>query len=415
MNKRGFTPIVGLLLLGILLAGCGSGSAPEATPAPTAAPTSAPGQTAPVSAEGWTLNQVPKDRFAIALPPDWEQVDMDPSKFLASMQALSERNADAAAQIEGQARALASAGVAFFGFDPEAEALAAGVPTDANVQRQPLGGPMTLDEITSLALQNLENSEAVEKPVSNRTVTLEAGEAAEFRFRANVTDQNGNPLALAITQYLIIRRQDLYVVTLTTTADKADAYAATFEAIGKSLRFIPPARADVEIEGHPTIGSPDAPVTIVEFSEFECPYCARYVQETFPQIDEVYIQTGKVKYVFRHFPLSFHEHAQKAAEASACAEEQGMFWEYHDVLFAHQNALDVASLKQHAEDLGLDVAKFNACLDSGAMAERVQKDASDGASLGVSGTPSFFINGIALSGARPFSSFQDIIEEELGN
>lgn len=340
---------------------------------------------------------------------------MDPAKFMASIQALSQRNAEAASMIESQARAMASAGIAFFGFDPAPDALAAGVPTDANVQRQPLGSAMTLDEITSIAVQNLGNSEAVEQPVTHRRVTLEAGEGEEFRFRANVTDQSGNPLALAITQYLIIRRQDLYVITLTTTADRADAYAETFEQIGKSLRFIPPARADVEIEGHPMKGSPDAPVTIVEFSEFQCPYCGRYTQETFPLIDETYIQTGKVKYVFRHFPLNFHEYAQKAAEASACAEEQGMFWEYHDVLFANQDALDVDSLKQYAADLGLDMAKFNACLDSGAMADRVQQDVSDGAVLGVSGTPAFFINGIALFGAQPFSSFQDLIEEELGN
>ncbi len=415
MNRRIYVPTIGLLLLVILLAGCGSGAAPEATATPTPAPTSAPSQTTPVSTEGWTLNEVPKDRFAIALPPDWEQVDMDPANFMASMQALSERNADAATMIEGQASAMVSAGIAFFGFVPDPEALAAGIPTDVNVQRQPLGGPMTLDEITDLALQNLSNSEAVEQPVEHNTVALEAGGGIEFRFRANVTDQNGNDFALAVTQFLTLRRQDLYVVTLTTAADKETAYAATFEQIGKSLEFIPPARVDVEIEGHPTIGSPDAPVTIVEFSEFQCPYCAMYVQETFPQIDEEYIQTGKVRYVFRNFPLSFHEYAQKAAEASLCAYEQGMFWEYHDVLFANQETLDVASLKQHAEDLGLDMAKFNDCLDSGAMTEKVMQDVADGTALGVSGTPSFFVNGIALFGAQPFSSFQDLIEEELGN
>ncbi len=363
--------------------------------------------------DGWVLNEVPRDRFAIALPANWEQVDMDPSKFMASMQTLRERNAEAAAVIEGQARALASAGVSFFGFDPASETLAVGIATDANVQRQPMGTPMTLDDITELALQNLGNSQAVEQPVTHRRVMLEGGESTEFRFRANVTDQSGNPLALAVTQYLIVRQQDLYVITLTTTADRDSAYAEVFEQIGKSFRFIPPARAEVEIEGHPMKGSPDAPVTIVEFSEFQCPFCARYTQETFPLIDETYIQTGKVKYVFRHFPLSFHENAQKAAEASACAEEQGMFWEYHDVLFANQDALDVASLKRYAEELGLDTAKFNACLDSGAMADKVQKDASDAASLGVSGTPAFFINGIALTGAQPFSAFQSLIEEEL--
>lgn len=161
-------------------------------------------------------------------------------------------------------------------------------------------------------------------------------------------------------------------------------------------------------------GDPDAPVTIIEWSDFECPFCARFYSETLWKIDQEYIQTGKVKFVYRDFPLSFHANAQKAAEAAECAGEQGKYFEMHDKLFEEGVDGGVSSFKQFAEDLNLNQEEFDECLDSGEMASEIKKDMSDGTALGITGTPGFIINGQKVSGAQPFSVFQQIIEGELG-
>ncbi|MCL4382497.1 MAG: DsbA family protein [Patescibacteria group bacterium] len=160
----------------------------------------------------------------------------------------------------------------------------------------------------------------------------------------------------------------------------------------------------------PAKGSSQAKVTIVEFSDFQCPYCGK-VQETLKKIFETY--PNKVKLVFRNYPLPFHENAEPAAQASLCANEQGKFWEFHDKLFANQEKLTVTDLKQYAANLGVDANKFNSCLDSGKYKETVQKDIKDGGAVGVSGTPAIFINGRAVTGAQPFENFKKIIDEEL--
>lgn len=160
-------------------------------------------------------------------------------------------------------------------------------------------------------------------------------------------------------------------------------------------------------------GDANAPVTIVEWSDFECPFCTRFYKETLWQIEENYIKTGKVKFVYRDFPLSFHANAQKAAEAAECADDQGNFWEMHDLLFENGVSRGTSSFKQYAADLGLDTASFNECLDSGKYASEVQKDFQDGQIAGITGTPGFIINGILVSGAQPFEVFQQIIESEL--
>jgi protein-disulfide isomerase len=122
-----------------------------------------------------------------------------------------------------------------------------------------------------------------------------------------------------------------------------------------------------------------------------------------------------VKIVYKDFPLSIHNNAQKAAEASRCALEQDKYWEYHDVLFANGTALDQDNLKKFAADLKLDSEKFNACLDSGKYAAAVNKDVAEGTKVGVSGTPAFFVNGRFLSGAQPFSAFQEAIDDALAS
>ncbi len=161
-------------------------------------------------------------------------------------------------------------------------------------------------------------------------------------------------------------------------------------------------------------GDANAPVTIIEFSDFQCPFCGRFYTDALPQIEANYIKTGKAKLYYRQFPLvEIHPFAQKAAEASECASDQGKFWEYHNLLFADQQALDVPSLKADAKKLGLDSAKFDACLDGGVKASIVSSDTNDGLAAGVSGTPSFYINGHQLVGAQPFSAFQQIIDPLL--
>lgn len=163
----------------------------------------------------------------------------------------------------------------------------------------------------------------------------------------------------------------------------------------------------------PVKGNEDAPVTIIEFSEYQCPFCGRYSRETLPQITEDYIETGKVKYYFRDFPLSFHQYAQKASEATRCANDQGKFWEYHDQVFENQATLNEDNLKEWAADLGLDADQFNDCLDEGQFEQVVKKDLADGQTAGVRGTPSFFINGQVLRGAQPYEEFKKVIDEAL--
>ncbi len=171
-----------------------------------------------------------------------------------------------------------------------------------------------------------------------------------------------------------------------------------------------PPRVEVEVAGNPTIGPDDAPVTIVEFTDFECPYCAR-AHGTVKKVLETY--GDKVRLVIRDFPLSFHANAQKAAEAAGCAFEQGKFEPMYDKLFANQRQLDVPSLKRFAGELGLDTAEFGECLDSGRRADEVRADAEAGSRVGVTGTPAFFVNGRMISGAVPFEEFKKIIDEEL--
>jgi len=172
-----------------------------------------------------------------------------------------------------------------------------------------------------------------------------------------------------------------------------------------------------DIPGGSTIhvkGSDDAPVTMIEYSDFECPFCGRFWSQTLPDIEKDYIDTGKVKLIYKHFPLSFHPQAQPAAEASECASEQGRFWEYHDMVYANQDSMNRNSYIQWATDLGLDVTQFNSCFDSGKYRSKVQQNLIEGQQAGVQGTPAFFINGELVSGAQPYSVFQQVIDSKLG-
>lgn len=157
-----------------------------------------------------------------------------------------------------------------------------------------------------------------------------------------------------------------------------------------------------------------APITLVEYSDFECPFCERH----YPTLKKILSDyKDKVRLVYKHFPLaSLHANAQKAAEASECADEQGKFWEYHDKLFEQQSSgYSLANFKQWAEDLNLQTSKFNDCLDSGKYADKVRSDEADGQNRGVQGTPATFVNGQLVSGAVPYEEFKSVIDQILNS
>jgi protein-disulfide isomerase len=168
------------------------------------------------------------------------------------------------------------------------------------------------------------------------------------------------------------------------------------------------------------LGSAGAPVTRVEFSDYQCPYCRQHALDTLPQILETYVDTGQVRYIYRDFPLPSHAHAQQAAEAARCAGAQGAYWEMHERLFTEQdewadqeNEAGSVPFATYAVELGLDGEAFQECLASGAFAEQVGQDQAEGRDAGVEGTPSFFINDRFAAGAYPFESFQQMIEAAL--
>jgi protein-disulfide isomerase len=200
-----------------------------------------------------------------------------------------------------------------------------------------------------------------------------------------------------------------------TTNPLAGAAPTLAPAQSPALPGPSPTRVLVEVSSDdPALGPEDAPIVIVEFADFQCSYCARFAQETQGQILDVY--GDQVRFVFRNFPLvSIHPQAQKAAEAARCAHDQGKFWEYHDLLFENQQELDAGSLKDYAGRLDLDVVAFDNCLDTNAHSTSVQHELTEGQSYGITGTPSFLINGRLLVGAKPFANFQAIIEDELGH
>ena len=184
----------------------------------------------------------------------------------------------------------------------------------------------------------------------------------------------------------------------------------------------PTAKIEVSADDDAFLGPENAKVVIIEFSDFQCPFCRSFWRDTLSQIKEQYINSGKsVKFVYRDFPLSFHPMAQKYAEAAECAEEQNKFWEMHDKIFQEQeklgtgtiSAYGVSDVKRWAGEIGLNVSEFNQCLDLGKYASEVKKDFDDGSKAGVNGTPTFFINGEVLVGAQPIQTFIQTIDSEL--
>lgn len=185
----------------------------------------------------------------------------------------------------------------------------------------------------------------------------------------------------------------------------------------------------VSIDDDPVLGNKNAQVTLIDFSDYECPFCKKYFTDTYPQLKKDYIDTGKVKMIFRDLPLSFHQNAAKEAEAAECARKQGgdaVYYKYHDQIFmktsSNGTGLALDQLPTIAKDLSLNVNQFQVCLDSGEFKAEVDKDLTDAAQVGATGTPTFFIGkstgtgeieGIKVVGAQPYSTFKVIIDELL--
>ena len=188
-------------------------------------------------------------------------------------------------------------------------------------------------------------------------------------------------------------------------------YADSLRSQSEVVVLLHAPKVEVKNDSARLRGDPKAPVTIVEFSVFQCPYC-KTVQPTLKDLLTKY--NGRVKLSFRDFPVrSLHPQAEAAAEAARCAEEQGKFWEYHDALFADQSKLDAAGLTSTARSLGLDEKSFQSCLASGKFKAQIETDLQDGSKAGVAGTPGFFVNGVFINGSQPQAEFEKVIDGEL--
>jgi protein-disulfide isomerase len=191
----------------------------------------------------------------------------------------------------------------------------------------------------------------------------------------------------------------------TTTQDQGPVVEAPVTAQPKYIRY------DVESEGFPSIGPAGAPITIVEFSDYQCPFCRRWHEEVYQPLMEAY--PGKIRLVYRHLPLtSIHPEAFPAAEAAMCAGEQNAYWNYHEKLFS-SDRLGADVYKQYARELGLDLTAFETCITEGKYRDAIQADSDFAINLGARSTPTFFINGLAVVGAQPLEVFQQVIDKEL--
>ena len=270
-------------------------------------------------------------------------------------------------------------------------------------------------ELDSLIAQRLVAQEAkkrgisvaalVDAEVTSKVTLVTEGEIDSF-YQANKEGLRGDEATVRQQIRTFLQQQKL-------TA-RRDLFVQSLRAQAKVLDHLPPpsvVRVEMSIEGAPLRGATDAPVTLVEFSDFECPFC-KQAHSTLAQLLVRY--PGKVKLAYRDFPLeSIHPQARRAAEAARCANDQGKFWDYHDVLFGQSPSLSSDDLKRYATQVGLDVARFEGCLANGVHKAAVQRDVDEGMRLGITGTPAFFINGRPVQGSQRLEAFTRIIDEEL--
>lgn len=263
-------------------------------------------------------------------------------------------------------------------------------------------GDMLLEEAAKAA--NMPVDQYLEQEATKRVQPVSDAEVQQF-YEANKDRAQGrtlDELRQPIQEFLAGQRRQQARARLIDD----------LKAKGSSVKvMLEPPRVPIAVAASdPAKGPANAPITIVEYSDFQCPFCAR-VNPTLDQVLKVY--GDKVRIVFKDFPLPNHPEAPKAAEAAHCAGEQGKFWELHDRMFANQQALQVATIKQHAAGLGLDMNAFNQCLDSSRYAGRVAENLKSGEALGVSSTPTLYVNGRPVVGAQSFDYFKAVIDEEL--
>jgi protein-disulfide isomerase len=263
-------------------------------------------------------------------------------------------------------------------------------------------GDLVIEEAAKAA--NLAVPQYVEQETQKRLQPVTEADVQQF-FEANKDRAQGRTLEQLrqpIQEFLVSQRQQQARAQLVDDLTKK----------GSTVRvLLDPPRHHVDVEStDPVKGPMSAPITIVEYSDYQCPFCAR-VNPTLDRIMQTY--GDKVRIVFKDFPLPNHAEAPKASEAAHCAGEQGKYWELHDRLFANQQALQIPQIKQYAATLALDMNAFNQCLDSGKHASRVEENMKTGEALGVASTPTLYVNGRPVVGAQPFEFFKAIIDEEL--
>jgi protein-disulfide isomerase len=277
------------------------------------------------------------------------------------------------------------------------------------------GSPAKLYELRSEAIERMIDDELLEAEAKARNTTREAlleAEAAKAKpvddaavqaFYDQIKARIGDTKLEAISGQIRARLEQQ------AHAEAQQALIAGLREKAKVEVALEPPRIDVAADG-PSKGPADAPVTIVEFSDYQCPYCKR-AEATLAQLLQKYPE--QVRLVYRHFPLAGHAEARPAAEAAACADEQGKFWDYHRVVFGSSPKLDDATLRKLAETVKLDLAAFDACYKEKRHAAKIQGDFEAGQEAGVSGTPAFFVNGIPLSGARSLAEFTKLVDAEI--
>ena len=271
-------------------------------------------------------------------------------------------------------------------------------------------------EVLNEGLDELISEQLLEKEAKARNVTTEQLVAVEITAKvAAPTDAeiqkvyDDNKAQLQGQTLEQVKPRIVEFLKQQKGAERQQAFLTELKGKYKTSVALKPPKVEVSTAGRPARGNDQAPVTIIEFSDYECPFCKR-AEPTVKKVLDTY--GDKVRLVYRHYPLEFHATARPAAEASACAAAQGKFWEYHDKLFASADLSD-AQLKSLAGEVGLDQAKFDECFAKKQFKADIDKDMADASSVGVTGTPAFFINGRMISGAQPFEKFKEIIDDEL--
>ena len=300
-----------------------------------------------------------------------------------------------------------------------------GVAITSEEVEKPLAGQLSKleEQIYNLKRQKLDaliNDKLLEKEAAKRKLTVPQLIDAEVTSKVTlVTEQEiekfyqDNKAQIKADDAQMREKIRAYLQNQKLAAKRED-FLKSLRSQAKIVDNLKPplvARVVVSTEGAPVRGAVNAPVTIVEFSDFECPFCKR-AHPTLTQLLKDY--AGKVKLAYRDFPLeSIHPQARRSAEAARCAQDQGKFWEYYDVLFSESPKLGPEDLKRYAAQLGLDLKKFDECVSAAVHKATVQRDLDEGTRLGITGTPAFFINGRPLTGAQPFEMFARMIDEEL--